>query len=66
MRQATNELPRHKLVGSSPAMRKIGSLVERVAGTDATVLVRGPSGTGKEVVARMLHAGSPRRERRSP
>jgi DNA-binding NtrC family response regulator len=63
VRQARSESPRHRLVGSSPVMRKVAGLVDRVAGTDATVLVRGPSGTGKEVVARMLHAGSPRRDR---
>jgi DNA-binding NtrC family response regulator len=57
------ESPRHQLVGSSPAVRKVAALVEKVAATDATVLVRGPSGTGKEVVARSLHANSPRRDR---
>jgi DNA-binding NtrC family response regulator len=56
------ESPRHRLVGSSPMMRKIGALVEKVAPTDATVLVRGPSGTGKEVVARALHALSSRHD----
>jgi DNA-binding NtrC family response regulator len=54
--------PKHKLVGSSPAICKIASLIEKVAPTDATILVRGPSGTGKEVVARAIHAGSPRRD----
>jgi len=39
------------------------TLIEKVAGTDATVLVRGASGTGKELVARALHANSPRRDR---
>ena len=57
------ESPRHHLVGSSPALRKVGQLIEKVAPTDATVLVRGASGTGKEVVARALHANSPRHDR---
>src|SRR6202007_36857 len=38
-------------------------LIEKVAATDATVLVRGASGTGKELVARALHTNSPRRNR---
>jgi DNA-binding NtrC family response regulator len=57
------ESPRHQLVGSSSCIRKVAALVEKVAATDATVLVRGPSGTGKEVVARALHTNSPRRDR---
>ena len=36
-------------------MRKVLQMIEKVAPTDATVLVRGPSGTGKELVARALH-----------
>jgi DNA-binding NtrC family response regulator len=56
------EEPRHRLIGASPAIRKIAALIEKVAPTDATVLVRGPSGTGKEVVARAIHSGSPRRD----
>ncbi len=54
------EAPRHRLVGSGPAIKKVAALIDKVAPTDATVLVRGPSGTGKEVVARAIHAGSPR------
>src|SRR5262245_54600404 len=61
--QHRQEAPRHRLVGSSPAMRRVAALIDKVAGTDATVLVCGPSGTGKEVVARALHALSPRRDR---
>ncbi len=63
VQQLRRESPRHQLVGSSPQIRKIVALIEKVAGTDATVLVSGPSGTGKEVVARMLHARGPRRDR---
>ncbi len=44
-------------------MSRVRALVERVAATEASVLVIGESGTGKEVVAQALHAGSPRAER---
>ena len=56
------ESPRYTLIGSSPAMRRVVQLIEKVAPTDATVLVRGPSGTGKELVARAIHHNSSRRE----
>jgi len=51
------------LIGASPAMRRVFDTIEQVAGTDATVLVRGETGTGKELVARVLHSLSPRRDR---
>lgn len=46
------------LLGHSPAMARVHSLIERAAPTDANVLVLGQNGTGKEVVARELHARS--------
>ncbi|MBK8215923.1 MAG: sigma 54-dependent Fis family transcriptional regulator [Myxococcales bacterium] len=49
-----------ELVGSSLSMRQVYAMLERVAPTDATVLVTGETGTGKDVVARSLHAASPR------
>jgi DNA-binding NtrC family response regulator len=48
--------------GSDAAMGRIGETVERVAPSNATVLLLGETGTGKEVVARALHWQSPRRE----
>lgn len=63
LQQLTYESPRYRLVGSSPAVRKVIGLLEKVSGTDATVLVQGASGTGKELVARALHTNSPRRAR---
>jgi DNA-binding NtrC family response regulator len=57
------ESPRYRLIGSSQAMQRIVQLIEKVAPTDATVLVRGSSGTGKELVARALHNNSSRRDR---
>jgi DNA-binding NtrC family response regulator len=57
----TYESPRYRLIGSSPAMQKMVQRLEKVAPTDATVLIRGASGTGKELVARALHLNSPRR-----
>ncbi|HET7451314.1 MAG TPA: sigma-54 dependent transcriptional regulator [Thermoanaerobaculia bacterium] len=48
------------LVGSSAAMRTLFRAIEKVAPSDATVLIAGESGTGKELVAQALHRGSPR------
>ncbi|MFM2286602.1 MAG: hypothetical protein RLZZ543_2099 [Bacteroidota bacterium] len=50
------------MVGESPAIRKVKDMIERVAPTDARVLVMGPNGTGKELVARWIHAKSNRNE----
>lgn len=48
------------LVGESSAMRMLGQLLTRVAALEATVLIQGESGTGKDLVARALHARSAR------
>jgi len=47
-------------VGQSPAVKKVFSQVEQVAETDATVLILGETGVGKELVARSIHRNSPR------
>src|SRR5580698_6237579 len=52
-----------EIVGSSGALQKVLSLVSKVAPTDATVLVTGETGTGKELVARAIHGRSHRSSR---
>jgi DNA-binding NtrC family response regulator len=49
-----------RLIASSPPMRRLLSLIERVADKEVTVLIRGETGTGKELVASLLHAQSRR------
>jgi formate hydrogenlyase transcriptional activator len=52
------------LIGSSPKFRALLTEVERVAPVDSAVLIQGETGTGKEVIARAIHEGSPRRNNR--
>ncbi|HNS80553.1 MAG TPA: sigma-54 dependent transcriptional regulator [Kiritimatiellia bacterium] len=52
------------IVAESPAMRKVCEMIERVAPTDATVLIQGESGTGKELVAKAIHSYSKRKNGR--
>ena len=54
---------RHAMVGSSPALQGTRELIAKVAPTNARVLITGDNGTGKELVARALHADSPRRDK---
>ena len=61
---AAAEQPRDvRLVGSSPAMQAVFKQIAIVAATDLPVLITGPTGTGKELAARAIHAHGPRRER---
>src|SRR5665213_682085 len=57
---STPLLPPPAMVGANPRMAEIRDTIEKVAGTDVTVLIRGESGVGKEVVARLLFEHSRR------
>lgn len=52
-----------QLLGSSPAIRQIYSIIEQAAPTNATILITGESGTGKELAARAIHAASKRSDK---
>jgi DNA-binding NtrC family response regulator len=56
------DVPPTGLVGKSSAIEEVRHLIARVAPTDSTVLIVGETGSGKELVARAVHRGSPRRE----
>jgi DNA-binding NtrC family response regulator len=60
-RQLSNQGLLGEMVGSSPKMREVFSLIQQVAPSRAAVLITGESGTGKELAARAIHALSPRR-----
>jgi len=55
-----DDLPESEMIGSSPGMVAIYKTISRVAPTEATVLIEGETGTGKEMIARMIHDNSPR------
>jgi DNA-binding NtrC family response regulator len=59
--QRTYGIP--QIIGESPAIQSVSQAIQRVAKTDATVLLTGESGTGKEVFSRAVHQLSPRREK---
>jgi len=56
------DMPFHDIIGSSPAATHVLEIIEKVAETEANVLILGENGTGKELVARALHRQSGRRE----
>jgi DNA-binding NtrC family response regulator len=49
-----------KIIGESPAIRKLTALAKQVAQSDSAVLIQGESGTGKELIAHLIHSESPR------
>ncbi|WP_027719008.1 sigma-54-dependent transcriptional regulator [Desulfovirgula thermocuniculi] len=59
--ELTKRYQRNMLVGNSPAIQEVIKLIDRVANSNATVLITGESGTGKEVAAITIHQKSPRR-----
>jgi len=61
LRQAAED--RYAMVGDSPALQLVRELIDKVGPTAARVLITGENGTGKELVARAIHAVSPRRDR---
>lgn len=62
LRAARQEDAPTPIIGSSPAVEEMISLIDQVADSRATVLVTGESGTGKELIARRIHAKSARRQ----
>ena len=52
-----------EIIGESPKMLELSNIVDRVAESKSTVLIRGESGVGKELVARAIHFGGPRRDK---
>ena len=62
LKKQIGQLRDTRLIGDSPAMRRVVELIEQVGPSEANVLILGESGTGKELVAQLLHEHSLRRE----
>lgn len=60
MNSTLNDLRSHELIGSGPAMQKVKKLVAKIAPLDVSVMIQGETGTGKELVARLVHRNSRR------
>lgn len=60
LQRKVGRIKTQEMIGRSPALSQIQDTIERVAPTDARILVTGENGTGKELVARWVHAKSPR------
>src|SRR5262249_36441588 len=63
LQQVQGDFGLGQIIGRSPAMLRVFETIDKVADTDVTVLIRGGSGTGKELVANALHYRSPRRSK---
>ena len=61
-RKTANRGVSHQLIGTSPKIKTVIQMIQKVAPTDSTVLIYGESGTGKELVARAVHANSLRKD----
>lgn len=53
----------HNMIGREPAMQRVFELARMVSGSDATVIIEGPTGTGKDLLAKVIHSQSRRAER---
>ena len=62
-RELKNQFNIHNMVGSSNAMKEVYRLIEQVSNSNATVLIRGESGTGKDLVAHAIHYNSLRADK---
>ena len=60
--QSDLKKPYHEIIGSSASMKNIFSIIDKVAQTDANVLILGENGTGKELIARAIHDRSERKD----
>jgi len=61
--QADSNQPFKDIIGDSPAMKEVFTLIDKVAATDANVLILGENGTGKELIARAIHQKSHRSDK---
>ena len=58
-----NRYTYHDMIGKSPAMQKIFEMINVIATTDATILIEGATGTGKDLLAKVIHSASPRNDK---